>query len=96
MRRCTRDYYRCTELGCIHPEGGVLVKVGVEEVVWGDLEEVVWGSWQASNWGRRSRQLSYYSFLLPAKLTLGGCVHLKWFARTKVQLFKSTKSGKSL
>ena len=76
--KCTRGHCQCTGLGCIRQEGarGVLVKVGVEKVVWTDL---VWGedgrsgvgggggTWQASNWGGRSRQFSY-SLLLPALL----------------------------
>ena len=76
--KCTRGHCQCTGLGCIRREGarGVLVKVGVEKVVWTDL---VWGedgrsgvgggggTWQASNWGGRSRQFSY-SLLLPALL----------------------------
>ena len=60
----------------MYPTRGVLVKVGVEKVVWTDL---VWGedgrsgvgggggTWQTSNWGGRSRQFSY-SLLLPALL----------------------------
>ena len=78
--KCTRGHCQCTGLGCIRQEGarGVLVKVGVEKVVWTDL---VWGedgrsgvgggggTWQTSNWGGRSRQFSY-SLLLPALLNV--------------------------
>ena len=69
--KCTRGHCQCTGLGCIRQEGarGVLVKVGVEKVVWTDLEEVVWG--EAGGLGRRatgaegldSSPTLYYSLL---------------------------------
>ena len=69
--KCTRGHCQCTGLGCIRQEGarGVLVKVGVEKVVWTELEEVVWG--EAGGLGSRatgaegldSSPTLYYSLL---------------------------------
>ena len=74
--KCTRGHCQCTGLGCIRQEGarGVLVKVGVEKVVWTDL---VWGEdgrsgvGEAGGLGRRatgaegldSSPTLYYSLL---------------------------------
>ena len=77
--KCTRGHCQCTGLGCIRQEGarGVLVKVGVEKVVWTDLVEMVWGEdgrsgvGEAGGLGRRatgaegldSSPTLYYSLL---------------------------------